>query len=136
MNKKKCKAREQRRKLMENTRIVHKLLSVFDITNYRSILLPYRSSIRVLFEYDVEEKIRNFTILSKDIPEEIRNILEEMLKKNITSDRIIYGLDSNNLDYADIIDKGVWISNIIPLSDAIELGMKVDPMPEQTLMIN
>ena len=123
---------------MDNIRVVHKLLSVFDITNYRSILLPCRSSIRVLFEYDAEAKIRNFTILSKDIPEETRNVLIEMLNENITSDRIIYGLDSNNLDYADIISNGVWRNNIIPDSEVINVNgsMMVDPMPELTSMIN
>jgi len=121
---------------MDNIRVVHKLLSVFDITNYRSILLPCRSSIRVLFEYDAEAKIRNFTILSKDIPEETRNVLIEMLNENITSDRIIYGLDSNNLDYADIINNGVRMNNIIPDSDVINVGgsMEVDLMPERPSM--
>jgi hypothetical protein len=89
---------------MDNIRTVNKLLSVFDIMNCRSILLPYVSSIRVLFEYDVEKKKRNFTILNNDIPENTRNLLVEMLKDNITSDKIIYDLDSNNLEYSDLIN--------------------------------
>jgi hypothetical protein len=89
---------------MENIRRVHKLLSVFDILNYRSILLPHRSSIRVLFEYDAEVEKKNFTILSKDIPEETRKFLTGMLMKNVSSDKIIYGLDSNNLDYNEIVN--------------------------------
>jgi len=90
---------------MDNNRLVHKSLSVFDIMNYRSMLLPHRSSIRVQFEYDTEEKRANFKILSNGIPEETRKALAAMLKENITSDKIIYGLDSNNLDYADVINK-------------------------------
>lgn len=89
---------------MDNTRTVNKLLSIFDIMNCRSILLPYTSSIMVQFEYDVEEKKSNFIILNNDIPENTRNLLVEMLKDNITSDKIIYGLDSNNLEYADLIN--------------------------------
>jgi hypothetical protein len=96
---------------MDNIRMVQKLFSIFDIMNYRSILLPYRSTIRVLFEYDIEEDRRDFTILSKDIPEETRKLLIEMLKDNISSDRIINGLDSNNLDYSDVIRKRSWLSS-------------------------
>jgi hypothetical protein len=123
---------------MENTRMVHKLLSVFDIMNYRSILLPYRSSIRVLFEYDAEEEKRDFTIVSKDIPEETRNLLVEMLKENLTSDRIIYGLDSNNLDYADLISNGAWIHDINRTSALLHnSGLSgVDSKPERPSMIN
>ena len=95
---------------MDNVRMVHKLLSVFDIMNYRSILLPHRSAIRVQFNYDAEEKKSDFTILSNDIPEDTRRMLVEMLKDNITSDRIIYGLDSNNLDYSDLVRQGAWMS--------------------------
>ncbi|GEM_PF-6511451 len=89
---------------MAKQRRVHKLLSVFDILNYRSVLQPYRSSIRVLFEYDAEAEKKNFTILTKDIPEETRKLLTGMLTENVSSDKIIYGLDSNNLDYNEIVN--------------------------------
>lgn len=88
---------------MENIRRVHKMLSVFDILNCRSILIPGRSSIRVLFEYDAEAEKKNFIILSKDISEETRKLLTGMLTENVSSDKIIYGLDSNNLDYNEIL---------------------------------
>lgn len=104
MLKMKFKIIKSEEKYMDNTRTVNKLLSIFDIMNCRSILLPYTSSIRVQFEYDVEEKKNNFIILNNDIPENTRNLLVEMLKDNITSDKIIYGLDSNNLEYADLIN--------------------------------
>ena len=104
--------KDKKEKNMYEKRMVHKQFSVFDIMNYRSIVLPYRSSIRVLFEYDAVKKRENFKILSKDIPEETGNLLIAMLKENITSDKIIYGLDSNNLDYADIISKRIWMSNM------------------------
>jgi len=71
--------------------------------NYRSILLPHRSSIRVLFDYDAGKKRANFTILSNGIPEETCKALVAMLKENITSDKIIYGLNSNNLDYKEVV---------------------------------
>jgi hypothetical protein len=89
---------------MDKQRRVHKIHSVFDILNYRSILLPYKSSIRVLFEYDAEADRKDFTILSKDVPEETRKLLTGMLAENVPSDKIIYGLDSNNLDYNQIIN--------------------------------
>jgi len=95
---------------MAKQRRVHKLLSVFDILNYRSVLQPYRSSIRVLFEYDAEAEKKNFTILSKDIPEETRKLLTGMLTENVSSDKIIYGLDSNNLDYNEIVNSRGFMS--------------------------
>ena len=123
---------------MDNKRMVNKLHSVFDILNYRSIVLPYRSSIRVLFEYDVEEKRENFTILSNDIPEEIGNLLITMLKENITCDKIIYGLNSNNLEYADIISKRIWMSNVN--KDQVLINNRelsgYGPVPEKLSMIN
>jgi hypothetical protein len=88
---------------MENTRRVHKLLSVFDVLNCRPILVQDRSSIRVLFEYDADSEKKNFTILSKGITEETRKLLTGMLTENVSSDKIIYGLDSNNLDYNEIV---------------------------------
>jgi len=97
---------------MSNRRMVHKSLSVFDIINYRPMLLPYRSSIRVQFEYDADENKSSFTILSKDIPEDTRKLLIEMFKDNISSDKILYGLDSNNLEYSDLIDKGACMNHI------------------------
>jgi hypothetical protein len=62
-------------------------------------------SIRVLFEYDAETRKEDFTILSNGIPEEACNLIVTMLKENITSARIIYGLESNNLDYADMTEE-------------------------------
>ena len=96
---------------MENNRSVHKLFSVFDILNYRLILMPHRSSIRVLFEYDAEAEKKNFTILSKDIPEETRKLLTGMLAENVSSNKIIYGLYSNNLDYNEIVNSHGFMSN-------------------------
>jgi len=87
---------------MDNHRTVHRMSSVFDIMNYRSILMPNRSSIRVLFEYNAGDGRRDFTILSGDIPEETRKQLLEMLKDNISNDRIIHELDSNNLEYSEL----------------------------------
>jgi len=123
---------------MENKRMVHKSLSVFDILNYRSILLPYRSSIRVLFEYDAEEKKENFTILTNDIPEETCNLLVEMLRDNITSDRMLCGLDSNNLDYEEIISKRMSMSSINQNRGLIhKQGLSgYGSMQENQLMIN
>jgi hypothetical protein len=95
---------------MDNIRMVHKLLSVFDIMNYQSILLPHRSSVRVQFKYNVEEKKSDFTILSKDIPEDASKLLVQLLKDNVSSDMIIYGLDSNNLEYSDLIEKRTLLS--------------------------
>jgi hypothetical protein len=89
---------------MDNHRTVHRMSSVFDIMNCRSILMPNRSSIRVLFEYNSNDGKRDFTILSNDLPEETRELLADMLNNNIPSDRIIYGLESNNLEFDDLKD--------------------------------
>jgi hypothetical protein len=93
-------------KNMSNNRMVNKLHAVFDIMNFRSILLPSRSSVRVQLQYDAGEDKRDFTILSSNIPEDTRRFLTGLLKDNVSIDRIIHGLDSNNLEYADLICRG------------------------------
>jgi hypothetical protein len=92
---------------MDKQRRVHKVLSVFDILNYRSVVMPGTSSIRVQFEYDAEAKKEDFTILSRNIPEETRELLKAMLRENVSSEKIIYGLESNNLDYGEIINNRI-----------------------------
>lgn len=86
---------------MDKKRDVHKIVTVFDILNYRSILAPYKSRIRVLFEYDAVSKKEDFTILTRDMPEYTQECLVEMLKQNVPRDKIINGLVSNNLDYSE-----------------------------------
>ena len=66
--------------------------------NHDSIRQSGKSSIRIRYEYDGIEDNQEFTVLNGDIPKESADSITSWLKDNITSDDIIYGLKSNELD--------------------------------------
>jgi hypothetical protein len=68
---------------MEKERHVNKLLSVFDLSDCRDLSLPKGTLGRVMFAYDEGEDLREFKILTQEIPEEIRNRIILWLEENI-----------------------------------------------------
>jgi hypothetical protein len=82
---------------MSAERYVDGLVSVFNLRIGQALGLPRRLSTRVMYTYDRQENRRNFTILSKDIPDEMSAKLESWLEKNIFTD-VINDLKSNELD--------------------------------------
>ena len=90
---------------MTAERHVDGLVSVFNLRIGQALGLPQRLSTRVMYTYDRQENRRNFTILSRDIPEEMNIKLKSWLEKNIFTD-VICDLKSNELD-GDRIDQCV-----------------------------
>ena len=84
---------------MENDRIIQKQLRVFDILNYRSHDLPDMRSIRIMHEYDDTNKRQEFTVLNSEIPADSAEKIIVWLKENMENDELIYGLDSNVIDF-------------------------------------
>ena len=82
---------------MTAERYVDGLVSVFNLRIGQALGLPQRLSTRVMYTYDRQENRRNFTILSRDIPEEMNAKLKSWLEKNIFTD-VICDLKSNELD--------------------------------------
>ena len=83
---------------MNDKRTVQKLFSVIDLLNHESAMVIGKPSIRIRYEYDGIEDSQEFTILNGDIPKESADSIISWLKENVTSEDIIYGLKSNELD--------------------------------------
>ena len=83
---------------MHDKRTVQKLFSVIDLLNHESAMVIGKPSIRIRYEYDGIEDSQEFTILNGDIPKESADSIISWLKENVTSEDIIYGLKSNELD--------------------------------------
>jgi hypothetical protein len=90
--------------IMEDDRIVQKQLRIFDILNYRSQDLPDMKSIRIMHEYDDTHKRQEFTVLNSEISIDSAEKIIVWLKENMENDELIYGLDSNEIDFV-IADK-------------------------------
>ncbi len=75
---------------MEKKRYVSKLQSVFDLADCGDLSLPRGVFGRVMFKYDEKEDLKEFTILTRDIPEDIQAKIKSLLKENID---ILYSLD-------------------------------------------
>ena len=79
---------------MEKKRHVNKLLSVFDLSDCGDLNLPGGALSRVMFAYDEREDLREFTILTREIPEEIRSRITSWLEENIDVCNAIWSSDS------------------------------------------
>ena len=84
---------------MNNNRTVHKQLSIFDVLNFSSLEVPGRKAIRVMYEYNWAESKEAFTVLNRDIPRETAQSIIAWLETNMTTDDLIYGLDSKGIDF-------------------------------------
>lgn len=67
----------EQKKRMDKRRHIIKLQTVFDLEDYSDLRFG-----RVMFNYDEKEDLREFTILSKGIPEEIRTKIKEYLDEH------------------------------------------------------
>lgn len=68
---------------MERKRHVSKLQLVFDLPDCEDTGLPKGASGRVMFIYDEKENLKEFTILTREIPEKIKNRIKSWLEDNI-----------------------------------------------------
>ncbi|MBW1717138.1 MAG: hypothetical protein JRI94_09135 [Deltaproteobacteria bacterium] len=83
---------------MEKKRHVNKLLSVFDLSDCGDLSLPGGALSRVMFAYDEKEDSREFTILTREIPEEIRSKITSWLEENIDVCNANWSSDSTETD--------------------------------------
>ena len=83
---------------MEKKRHVSKLQSVFDLSDCGDTSLPGGAIGRVMFVYDEKEDLKEFTLLAREIPEEIRNRITSWLEENIDISNPIWSSDSTKTD--------------------------------------
>lgn len=84
---------------MNTNRTVHKQLSIFDILNFSSWEVPGKKAIRVMYEYNWADKTEAFTVLNRDISRETAKSIIAWLEANVTTEDLIYGLNSNGIDF-------------------------------------
>ena len=82
---------------MTAERVVDRVVSVFHLRIGEALGLPRRLSTRVVYTYDRQENRRHFTILNRDMSDEMNARLKSWLEKNIFTD-VITDLNSNELD--------------------------------------
>ena len=82
---------------MTAERVVDRVVSVFHLRIGEALGLPRRLSTRVVYTYDRQENRRHFTILNRDMSDEMNATLKSWLEKNIFTD-VITDLKSNELD--------------------------------------
>jgi len=70
-------------KEMEEKRHVNKLLSVFDLSDCGNPGLPEGTLGRVMFSYDQRKGLKEFKILTREIPEQIRTGIILWLENNV-----------------------------------------------------
>jgi hypothetical protein len=66
---------------MNDNRLVQRMLSVFDLKDYKDFNLPEGVSTRALFLYD--EKVKEFRMIDRSIPAEVNQEINSWLKENL-----------------------------------------------------
>lgn len=84
---------------MNRKRTINKLLSIFDLLNIPQGRTSGKSSIRIMYEYDVDVNGGKFTVLEQDVPNENVQYILSWLKENVSAEDIIYAEDSRDLDF-------------------------------------
>ena len=83
---------------MEKKRHISKLQSVFDLSHCGTPQLTDSTLGRVMFIYDEKENLREFTLLNRGIPKEIKSRIVSWLEENIDVCNDVWGSDSNESD--------------------------------------
>lgn len=88
---------------MDRKRHVNRLLSIFDLGDYRGSGLPADLSARVMFLYDEKENVSEFRMLDRDLPIETNLKIASWLRDNLNVADLIHKL-SYRADDAETID--------------------------------
>ena len=83
---------------MEKKRYVSKLQSIFDLSDCGDTSLPGGAIGRVMFVYDEKKDLKEFTLLTREIPDEIRNRITSWLKENVDISNPIWDSDTAKTD--------------------------------------
>ncbi|MBN1850671.1 MAG: hypothetical protein JW932_19025 [Deltaproteobacteria bacterium] len=84
---------------MNENRTVHKQLSIFDLLNYNHLERPNKKAMRIMYEYNGIDGQKTFKVLNKDISPETVDDIIAWLEKNVSTEHLIYNLDSNGIDF-------------------------------------
>jgi hypothetical protein len=83
---------------MDGKRWVHRMLTIFDLTDYKDFKLPEGVSTRVMFIYDEKEKVKEFIVVDRKIPAKVNCEITSWLKENMEPCRFIHTLNNKTAD--------------------------------------
>jgi hypothetical protein len=83
---------------MAKERDVDKLVSIFDVRIQKALNLEKRISARVMLSYDKGKSSREFKVLSKQIPEEMKRRIKQWLETHMDLNDFV---SKSTLDYVD-----------------------------------
>ena len=84
---------------MNENRTINKQLSIFDLLNYKHLEDFSKKAIRVRYEYNGIDNTEAFKVLNRDITQEAADDIIAWLEENVSTEDLIYGLDSNGIDF-------------------------------------
>jgi hypothetical protein len=89
--------REEQNRIMGSERTIHTLLSVFDLKIIDGSNLEELASARIVFIFDQNKSLREFSIVDSKMPHEFQNKLRTWLEKNVDPAQIAGAINSNTL---------------------------------------
>ena len=75
---------------MDKKRLVHQMLSVFELSDCEDLDVEKNVACRVMFRYDEKQKMKEFRLLNENIPDDLRNRIISWLEKNIDVDNCMF----------------------------------------------
>ena len=82
---------------MAKQRYVDKLLAVFDLNTCQTFGMPERVSTQVMFLYDRETDVKEFSLLDSDMTKDMSRRITSWLNENIGVDEVIHYLSAKQL---------------------------------------
>jgi hypothetical protein len=114
-------------------RCVDSLSVVFNLSIRKALALPQRLTTHVLFRYDKKRSRKEFMILNRGIPTEIRHRIIVWLETHVEVDYVLEGLPLNEMDGDDLSESDApWqVAEGLPkctsmLSSQAERGLSGD----------
>ena len=89
-------------------RCVDNLAVVFKLSIRKALALPQRLTTHVLFRYDRGTKRKEFKILNRGIPTEIRYRIIVWLETHLEVDQVLEGLPFNEMDGDDLYESDTY----------------------------
>jgi hypothetical protein len=89
---------------LEENRNLDRMLAIFDLTVRKALNLPKDLSTRVMFVYDRERNVKEYTLLGNRLPEGVAHKVTRWLEENVDVHDIAFRLVANRLN-ADYFEK-------------------------------
>jgi hypothetical protein len=95
--------KERKNRVMASERAINTLLSVFDLKIIDGSNLKELASARIVFIFDKNKDLREFSIVDSKMPHELQERLRAWLEKNIDPGKIINAVKSDPITvHADL----------------------------------